>query len=477
MTNHRTPVAPSTISLRVVLLDHHRVLRLGAALILLNACLAGWSQSIWQPRPVPRCPGMQRLLVDTLSDRIYFYGVNGLSVNEPCGPFGGDVYAWDHYQWDSITYIAGTPRAMIVYHDTLIMGGGFADFEENGTVAYVNGAWIPYGSLNYGVMNLEIIEDTLWAVGSFTLADGQAAKGVAKRVGGQWLPVGTMPENEPLMFDIAKYNGDLIIAGSSYMVNGHSSLYHLVDGVWELLGDALVGLVSQASRFVDYQGRLYIGGSIRQADGNVGHGIIAWDGTNYHNVGGGLYWSPNDTYTLTGLRSMVVHNGLLYVGGGFNYAGTLESRGIAAWDGTGWCAVNGNLMVTGGDYVEDMAFWGDSLFVGCGRNIDDIQVGNGACALTSAVLGPCQYVGISSSGSESAQILITPNPALDQVSIAIGQGVIDRYRLFSASGSEMMAGSPLSDRLVLERSGIPAGIYWVELTTSFGVFVRKVVFE
>ncbi len=136
MTNHRTPVAPSTISLRVVLLDHHRVLRLGAALILLNACLAGWSQSIWQPRPVPRCPGMQRLLVDTLSDRIYFYGVNGLPVNEPCGPFGGDVYAWDHYQWDSITYIAGTPRAMIVYHDTLIMGGGFADFEENGTVAY-----------------------------------------------------------------------------------------------------------------------------------------------------------------------------------------------------------------------------------------------------------------------------------------------------------------------------------------------------
>ncbi|HRD51199.1 MAG TPA: hypothetical protein PKY96_00980, partial [Flavobacteriales bacterium] len=142
--------------------------------------------------------------------------------------------------------------------------------------------------------------------------------------------------------DITKYQGELIVVGKGPRVNGRHGVYHLVNGEWQLFNGGITGLVSRPTIMSIYQGVLFLGGQIREAEGNVGHGLISWNGSEYQNVGGGLKWAPNDDYTLTGVTTLEVHDDLLFVAGGFLYAGYHPTQGFVTWNGTRWCDVQGD---------------------------------------------------------------------------------------------------------------------------------------
>ncbi|MBK7383061.1 MAG: T9SS type A sorting domain-containing protein [Flavobacteriales bacterium] len=437
---------------------------------------ASWCQSIWAPMHLPGCQLYQRLIVGTEPDRCYYYGVR--SSGPSCGLLHSEVYAWQNGGWDSITSVPGTMRSLVIFHDTLVMGGGFNAMGEPDDMirGYVDDQLISFGAFNNGITGLRVIDDTLWAVGSFTQVDGQAASGVAKRVGGQWMPVGTMP-GEVHVGNIIKYQGDLIITGACYSVNGRRGIYRLENGAWNLLGDALTGFASQAVAMIEYDGVLYIGGSISQAEGNVGHGIIRWDGMDYHSLGGGLLWSAGDLSTLTGVTTLDIRDGLLYCGGGFNYAGALESRGIAAWDGSRWCSVRGNFMATASDYVRGMAFMGDSLYVGCGPNVDGMVAGFAARAAVSDLLGNCDDTGVTGSAGDQTLVTLSPNPATDAVTITIANAIVIRYRVLDINGREVATSKVNAQRFTVERNGLAPGTYFLELTLNDGRLVRKVMLD
>ena len=425
---------------------------------------------------LPGCQLYQRLIAETEPDRCYYYGLR--SSGPGCGLLHSDVYAWQNGAWDSITTVLGTMKSMVIFHDTLVMGGGFHALGEPDDMirGYVNGQFLDFGDFNNGISRLRVIDDTLWAVGSFTQVDGQAASGVAKRVGDQWIPVGTMP-GEVLVNNIIKFQNDLIITGACYSVNGRRGIYRLENGVWGLLGEALTGFASQAGAMIEYNGELYIGGSISQAEGNVGHGIIRWDGTGYFGLGGGLLWNPGDIWTLTGVTSLAIRDGLLYCGGGFNYAGGLESRGIAAWDGSRWCSVQGNFMATASDYVSGMAFMGDSLYVGCGPNVDGMVAGFAARAEVSELLGDCDATGLSGGGEELVTVSVAPVPATNRFTVATDNDVILRYRMLDLNGRQVNAGTVNAQRFIVECAGLPGGVYFLELTLTGGRLMQKVMLD
>lgn len=267
-------------------------------------------------------------------------------------------------EWDTIPgIISGNVRSIIQYHDTLIIGGtiDILNGQPAANIAYFDGAlWQPYGSLGSAVHRFRVIEDTLYAIGGFNDADGIPVTGVVKRVGNSWIGVGFLEGISPFVLDIAKYNGDLIIA-SNATVNGVRSMFHLVDGVWLPLGTGIFGGLSTAGTLAVFQNSLYIGGNFSPNQGNAGTGVMRWDGTSYHGVGLGIERVVGTGTTTCGSQ-IILHNDLIWVIHGCMYAGGVESRGVATWDGIQWCGVPGDIQGYNDGGAARIAFYKDTLF-------------------------------------------------------------------------------------------------------------------
>ncbi len=83
---------------------------------------------------------------------------------------------------------------------------------------------------------------------------------------------------------------------------------------------------------------LYAGGDFNSAGGVPVNNIARWDGTAWHDVGGGVIGGTD-----TAIRAMAVYDDgsgpALYVGGRFTNAGGVPVSNIAKWNGTNWSAV------------------------------------------------------------------------------------------------------------------------------------------
>ena len=86
--------------------------------------------------------------------------------------------------------------------------------------------------------------------------------------------------------------------------------------------------------------RLFVGGVFNGAGAVSSKGIIRWNGTSWSSVGGGLNNMPDG---IPGVRAMAVYDDgtgpALYVAGGFTHAGTVLVNHIAKWNGTSWSAL------------------------------------------------------------------------------------------------------------------------------------------
>ena len=178
------------------------------------------------------------------------------------------------------------------------------------------------------------------------------------------------------LLDITKHEGRLVVCGS-FFINGATSIAYLEGGQWNILGSGILGGLSSIHAMAVYQGDLYVGGQISMSGGNAGRDIMRWDGNQFQPVGGGLQRNLGDNSGFSDVRGMEEHNGVLYVGGGFRYAGGVPAYGVAGWDGTQWCGVPGNLSDGPGHLgvgQGGMAFYQDTLFVACGYLADGDSV-------------------------------------------------------------------------------------------------------
>lgn len=233
---------------------------------------------------------------------------------------------------------------------------------------------------------LRVIDDTLYAVGSFSLVDSVPCGGVAKRVGGTWLPVGTFPDPIHSVMDIVKYRDTLVVIGNADFDAGRGIAY-LDGGEWKLLGPGILGGMSGAHSLAVYQNDLYVGGQISLAAGNPGQEIMRWTGSAFEGLGEGLQFTENNYTSFCDVRSMVEKDGLLFVGGGCNFIGGMESRGVAVWDGSRWCSVPGDPITGGG--VFGMDFYRDTLFIATGNYADDNWVNLAAKFVGASYIDSC----------------------------------------------------------------------------------------
>ncbi|HRH38962.1 MAG TPA: T9SS type A sorting domain-containing protein, partial [Flavobacteriales bacterium] len=95
------------------------------------------------------------------------------------------------------------------------------------------------------------------------------------------------------------------------------------------------------------------------------------------------------------------------------------------------------------------------------------------CALQ---LGQCSLVGIDEVNTAET-VDVYPNPATDIVNILSGQGIVKRYRVLDMNGRVVLANTVNTQRFTIERSGLDAGTYFVELDMAFGKVVRKLMLD
>ena len=82
--------------------------------------------------------------------------------------------------------------------------------------------------------------------------------------------------------------------------------------------------------------KLYVAGQFDQVDGNYVRGIASWDGTAWSTMGDGLDSCGNCGSLVGATWSINRFNNELYVGGDFRWAGDINAKHLARWNGSTW---------------------------------------------------------------------------------------------------------------------------------------------
>jgi hypothetical protein len=158
--------------------------------------------------------------------------------------------------------------------------------------------------------------------------------------------LGSLP-NERGVHALAIANGELF-AGGLFLNSGSVPLAAVAK--WNgtewmpLAGSAATAVFALASDGPN----LYVGGVFTAIGGIIASNVARWDGTNWSPLGFGLHrWRIND---VTGrpfddgrVFALAARERVVYGGGQFETAGTINATNIAKWDGTNWSSLGGGL--------------------------------------------------------------------------------------------------------------------------------------
>jgi hypothetical protein len=229
-----------------------------------------------------------------------------------------------------------------------IVAGGLFDLaggRSANSIARWDGAqWRPMGSGMLSstdaralVSELAVLPDgSLVAGGSFSLADGRRADGIARWDGTAWSPLGPGfgDGNGASVSALAVLPGGDLVVGASFGIDGTDATRVLrwSGSRWSVLGEPkigqnLAGIIFALAALPN--GELIVGGDFTSIGGVEAVGVARWNGRSWSTLGAGL--RPNSVvYTLAALP-----NGGLIAGGDLRAVG-VPSRGIAAWNGQAW---------------------------------------------------------------------------------------------------------------------------------------------
>lgn len=299
---------------------------------------------------------------------IYALAVDGSGNVYAGGHFTmiGDMYAnsiakWNGSEWSALG--SGIPTDM---------GGGY----QMGPVSAVHA--------------LAVDEDgNLYVGGTFNMAGGVAANGIAKWNGSTWNALGVGGEIILLngIWALAVDSSNNLYAGGNFYIqnNPYANAIAKWDGsAWSALGSGinLGGNVNAIA--VDVNNNVYAGGNFVAAGGVNAANIAMWNGSNWSALGSGINGSVYDM--------VLDQSGSMYVGGTFTSAGGAGANSIAKWDGSAWSvlgsgmngyvnalAINnsgvlfagGNFTSAGGVNVSRLAKWDGGSWDALGGGVNE----------------------------------------------------------------------------------------------------------
>ncbi|MBI5364525.1 MAG: hypothetical protein HZA53_15215 [Planctomycetes bacterium] len=261
------------------------------------------------------------------------------------------IARWTGTTWERVEYgIPGTVYAFDVFPPTgasvLIAGGLFGNAGGPGInyasrIAAWNGtSWSKLGvnTVGGGFPDGVVLALTVWdsgqgpelyAGGTFTMADGVPAAGIARWNGTSWSDVASHPPYA--ITDFAIFDDG---AGPALYAAGGFRIWRFDGAAWTEIGCLPNGGISKLAVFDDGDGpAIFVGGYFTQIGGIGASHLARFDGINWSPVGGGI---PSHPPALNGQIDAlgVYDNGTrseLVVSGLFDSVGAISARYFTAW--------------------------------------------------------------------------------------------------------------------------------------------------
>jgi hypothetical protein len=368
---------------------------------------------------------VQDVLYDEESDRLYVAGDMSTMYQDSLQVHG--ITYWKDGLWHTVGTGVTDPsgglvrpiRTIVMYDSALVAVGEFDKMGDAPGTAhcaqYRNDAWTALGvdtpvqSLPTG---LYVIEDTLHMLGWFDTVGTQVIHKWAKWDGEQWSAGGA---NEPIINQTqacARYQGDYYVGGNFYTQNGINDLAKWEGGAWHALGPGLLGDPWVWDLMV-YNDLLWVAGNFYSNAGNAASGLMAWNGTNWLNMFPQIHF-------ISQCRDLTIINGQLFFSGPFLVQGLTGEFRIGKFDGQTLCILGGPGVVAGRiTGSQDTLYASTCNYGSC--LIQGMQMHGIMKWPLDAPADTCfEIVQSLPEVNTSHQILLYPNPTIDQVTIALG---------------------------------------------------------
>lgn len=249
-------------------------------------------------------------------------GATGIDVNS--------IAQWDGTQWSAMgAGLDGTVRTITLLNNEIYAGGSF---EASGGVAvtcvgkFDGTNWREVGNgLEGPVYQLSNIDGSLVAAGAFTTSNGTQLDRVARLVNGGWEPVASGINGD--VRTVAQFAGKLYAGGDFTRAEGKPALRvaSLNNGHWRGLLSGIDGTVSALTKFQD---RLIVSGSFSQVGGVSARRMASFDGDSWAQFGADAGFSAN---CFTEFEGQLLAGGVFSVPGG--------PSGVARFNGSTWDAM------------------------------------------------------------------------------------------------------------------------------------------
>ncbi|MFN0137913.1 MAG: immunoglobulin domain-containing protein [Phycisphaerae bacterium] len=249
-------------------------------------------------------------------------------------------------------------RALAVNNGSLIVAGTFstigsATAENIATYDGANFAAIGTGIgspaiANEVVNDIEVVGSSIYAVGEFATAGGNAARRVTVWDGSTWSSLGSGPNNgipSGTVNAVEVIGTRVYVAGSFSTAGTTGSVGNIAfwDGAaWQKLGPS--GTNGTISALTEFNGELIVSGIFNLSGGVAVSNVARFDGTTWHAMGSGSF------------AGLTVHDGVLFGGRG-------DPFGVQRWNGSAWIDD-----VTEGDPDDVRSLYSDGVALYAGNN-------------------------------------------------------------------------------------------------------------
>jgi len=216
--------------------------------------------------------------------------------------------------------------------------------------------------------------------GRFTKAGGVDAQHIARWDGRRWQALGEGVDGN--VHAIAVDGSDVYVAGDFNIAGGMNAVgIARWDGAaWSTVGDGTGPLddyfgtpeAGDIYSMLISDGVLYVGGDFIKIDGVAANSVAQWNGTTWSALGQGmgeLDWEEKFVPEAT-VYALALDGGILYAGGDFLLTDGETVNSIAQWDGTGWSALSSGVTLEDGNgtpqkgTIRALAAHDGALYVG-----------------------------------------------------------------------------------------------------------------
>jgi len=281
----------------------------------------------------------------------------------------GELFKWNGTTWDVVGGgVNGPINAFAVQGTDLYISGQFTrvgNLPANNIAKWDGSNWSTFGAGTDGpVSGIAVSGNAIFVCGGMHNAGGVPVSNAARWYGSTWSALGSGFPGQ-IVNTVGAVGDDAYFGGYFLNAGGAATSY-----VARWNGEAWAPITSGSgvsytvAALLSTGDGIYAAGGFENAGGIFANSIARWDGNEWSALGRGVpYSAVNDTIGLP-VYALAMLGTDLYVGGNFFNAGGVDANGIARWDGRNWSQVGGSVFYQDVGEVYAMAVSGNDLYVG-----------------------------------------------------------------------------------------------------------------